>query len=83
VTKHHSDRPFFYIVVVDEDNHAFSVEGPMTDDTRMTDAVHAAQGRGRQVRCFTTSDQSSAVNWGKEMGLALRESIALTPGDLE
>jgi hypothetical protein len=83
VTKRRSNRQSFYLVIIDEDVHAFSVEGPMTDDTKLTDAVCAAQERGRHVRCFTTSDPSSAMNWGKERGLTLRESVALPAADLD
>jgi hypothetical protein len=82
VSKRLSNRQYFYLVIIDEDIHAFSVVGPMTDDTKLTDAVCEAQERGRHVRCFTTSDPSSGMNWGKERGLTLRESIALRAGDL-
>lgn len=83
MTKRHFNRQSFYLVIIDEDVHAFSVEGPITDDTKLTDAVCAAQERGRHVRCFTSLDASSAMNWGKEGGLTLRESIALPAADLD
>lgn len=43
----------FLLVVVDHDQKIFSVEGPMTDDTRWNSAVVSAQQSGRQVNCHT------------------------------
>lgn len=43
----------FLLLVVDHDKKEFTVEGPMTDDTKWNDAVVAAQDTGRQVNCHT------------------------------
>ena len=44
-------RERFFLIVRDDDKRAFSVEGPMTDDTDWTTAVVREQSKGRQVRC--------------------------------
>jgi hypothetical protein len=44
----------FLLVVVDEDEGAFCVEGPMRDDRPWNSRVCAAQDAGRRVRCFTS-----------------------------
>jgi hypothetical protein len=56
----------FYLIITDRDNGTFSVEGPMTDDTRWNHAVVVAQKSGRQVRCSEASGLSAeeiARNW--------------------
>jgi hypothetical protein len=62
----------FYLVIVDDDRHLFSVQGPMSDDTSWNNRVYQAQERGRPIRCYTpgrgqTRDQ--VVNGAKNMGL--------------
>lgn len=42
----------FFLVIVDDDRHLFSVEGPMSDDTGWINRVTEAQERGRRVRCY-------------------------------
>ena len=52
----------FFLAVIDEDNRIFTIEGPMTDDTRWNDAVCRAQSAGRSVRCFTAeSDPKQSI----------------------
>ena len=56
----------FYLIITDQDNGTFSVEGPMTDDRLWNHAVVVAQKSGRQVRCSTASGSSAedtARNW--------------------
>jgi hypothetical protein len=43
----------FFLVVVDRDQQVFSIHGPMQDDRRWNEACVAAQGKGRNVNCFT------------------------------
>jgi len=62
----------FYLVIVDDDRHLFSVEGPMSDDTGWINRIDKAQERGRPVRCYDagrgqTRDQ--VVNGARNMGL--------------
>ncbi len=49
----------FYLIVTDQDQKTFSVEGPMTDDRVWNHAVVAAQRSGRRVRCSTASGPSA------------------------
>lgn len=61
------DGPF-YLIVSDNDNESFSVEGPMIDDRQWNHAVVAAQRTGRRVRCSTVSGPSAedaARDWGQ------------------
>ena len=44
----------YYVIVVDHDNKAFDVLGPMHDDSAVTSDVSKGQERGRQVNCFAT-----------------------------
>ncbi len=56
----------FYLIITDQDNGTFSVEGPMTDDRQWNHAVVLAQKSGRQVRCSPASGSSAedtARNW--------------------
>jgi hypothetical protein len=43
----------FYMVIIDEDNHTFSVVGPLLDDRGVTNSVCELQQAGRNVRCFS------------------------------
>jgi hypothetical protein len=43
----------FLLVIVDDDQHAFSVVGPMSDDTDWNNRVCAAQDRRGGVRIYT------------------------------
>ena len=45
----------FLLVVKDEDEKVFSVEGPMQDDRAWMERIVAAQDAGRAVRCFTAA----------------------------
>jgi hypothetical protein len=59
------DGPF-YLIVSDNDNETFSVEGPMTDDRQWNHAVVGAQKSGRRVRCSTvngSSAEDAARDW--------------------
>ena len=46
----------FLLVVTDRDKNIFTVEGPMSDDTRWIEAVCAAQDAGRRVNCHTPGE---------------------------
>jgi hypothetical protein len=43
----------FLLVVTDRDRGEFTIEGPMSDDTRWNSVVVDAQRAGRQVNCHT------------------------------
>ena len=43
----------FYLAVVDNDAHVFSIVGPMSDDRSWNKRVCDAQEKGRSVRCYT------------------------------
>lgn len=65
----------FYLIVVDGDQGTFTVEGPMTDDTRWTHAVYLAQQSGRNVRCSSAqypSADAAAADWLRHYGHARR-----------
>jgi hypothetical protein len=49
----------FWLVVVDDEQKTFTIEGPMIDDTRWNEAVCTAQEGGRSVRCYSAPIQSS------------------------
>lgn len=51
----------FVLVVTDHDQRTFSVEGPMTDDTRWNSAVVRAQESGRQVNCCNGGSDRAAA----------------------
>ena len=56
----------FYLIIIDEDNRTFSVEGPMTDDRLWNHSIVVAQKSGRQVSCSTASGfsaEDAARNW--------------------
>jgi len=56
----------FYLVIVDDDQRIFTVEGPMTDDTHWTHSVYLAQKAGRNVRCSSAEHPSAdhaAAEW--------------------
>jgi hypothetical protein len=77
--KRRAIRPFL-IVVIDEDQRLFSIEGPMTDDTSLNAAICRARDEGRAVRCFTTqSDRNDAIAYQERQGLKFAESIPLPP----
>ena len=62
----------FILVVTDRDHGTFSIEGPMTDDTRWNDAVCVAQKTGRQINCHTAGPgtrEQVAVRVAKELKL--------------
>jgi hypothetical protein len=63
--------PPFFLVVVDRNQKTFSVEGPMTDDTRWNSAVCRAQEAGREVNCFTSHTancEQAAAEYAAEYG---------------
>jgi hypothetical protein len=67
----------FYFIVVDDDTGAFTVEGPMADDTQWTHAVHLAQEAGRRVRCSSAeypSADAAAADWLRAYGGTQRPS---------
>lgn len=72
----------FLFVIVDEDQATYSVHGPMSDDTRWTDAVWAAQQRGRTVRCFTTRVEAELAPWSHQHRLSRVNETELPWGDL-
>ena len=45
-------KNYFLLVIRDDDNRTFSIEGPMWDDRPWNKAVVQAQEQGREVRCF-------------------------------
>ena len=49
----------FLLVILDHDNKAFSIEGPMEDDKPLTDALIAAQDRGRSVTFLKPAHQAT------------------------
>ena len=49
----------FWLVVVDDEQKAFTIEGPMIDDTLWNEAVVSTQQDGRSVRCYSAPIQSS------------------------
>jgi len=58
----------FFIIVRDGDKNLFSVDGPTSDDTRITNSVIKAQEQGRQINCHTVSGASAdavANTYGK------------------
>lgn len=75
----------FFLVVVDADRQAFSVEGPMRDDTPWVAAVCRSQASGRDVTCSTwhgasadhVAQQRQSLYGGKrlEPGSIVRPSL--------
>jgi hypothetical protein len=62
----------FLLVIVDDDQHAFSVVGPMTDDTNWNNRVCDAQAKGRQVRCHApgrSQTREQIIDYFQESGL--------------
>jgi hypothetical protein len=53
----------WWVLVTDSDKNLFSLRGPMSDDTELTNEVAAAQGRGQKVTCSTipASEDASAI----------------------
>lgn len=59
---HHAEFPprssvtlmiaLFYMVIEDEDNGSFTVEGPLTDDRWWINRLSALRQAGRHVRCY-------------------------------
>jgi hypothetical protein len=49
------------MVIADHDKREFSVEGPMVDDTRWTNAVANAINRGQRVTCSTAEQSTKAA----------------------
>ncbi|ELV8552504.1 hypothetical protein QNE49_000114 [Vibrio fluvialis] len=49
----------FFVIVKDLDKGTFSVEGPMTDDTKIINQVCEIQDSGRRVFCETTNAYKS------------------------
>lgn len=69
--------PPFLLVIVDEDNRTFTVEGPMVDDTRWNEAVGDARTAGRNVLCFIAHSHASAAAHANSQGLRFREPGAI------
>jgi len=49
----------FWLVIRDDDQKEFLVEGPMTNDDPWNKAVFQAQKRGRSVRCSSSSIENN------------------------
>lgn len=60
----------FVMVIADHAKKEFSVEGPMTDDTRWNKAIVAANVAGRNVNCSTTeaSVEQAAADYVSQFG---------------
>jgi hypothetical protein len=48
----------FWFVVLDDDRKEFWIDGPMTNDEALNNAVRRAQEQGRSVRCRSASVDS-------------------------
>jgi len=60
-----------FILVVNRTSKVFSVHGPMSDDTHITERVATAQVCGTDIRCQTpATDKSEAVSWAEGEGLS-------------
>ncbi|TIX86209.1 MAG: hypothetical protein E5V21_01740 [Mesorhizobium sp.] len=60
----------FVMVIADHDKKEFSVEGPMTDDTRWNKAIAAVNKGGRNINCSTTeaSVERAAADHASQYG---------------
>ena len=54
------DRPF-YLIVIDEDRGAFSVEGPMTDDRPWQSAARKARNHRHRIVCGPTGEDRDGL----------------------
>ncbi len=74
----------FCLVVVDRDQKTFSVEGPMTDDTRWVSAVSRVQEAGREVNCSSSNtvnlDQVAAEYAATYGFLRVAQGTIVKPG---
>jgi hypothetical protein len=62
----------FLLVIVDDDQHAFSVLGPMSDDTDWNNRVCEAQSKGREVRCHAperSQTRQQIIDYFQKSGL--------------
>jgi hypothetical protein len=48
----------FLLFVIDWDRQEFTIEGPMTDDTRWLRAVDDGRNTGRRISCFVLGEAS-------------------------
>ena len=59
----------FVVIVTDKEANTFSVEGPVSDDTKWGNAVCDAQKQGRRVTCDVpngiTSVEVAAAQYGR------------------
>ena len=64
-----SSKGPFVVIVTDKEANTFSVEGPISDDTRWGNAVCDAQKQGRRVNCHVptgiTSIEVAAAQYGR------------------
>jgi hypothetical protein len=68
----------FFLVIVDDDRHVFSVVGPLTDDTNWNKRVCDAQDQGRGVRCYTpgpSQTREQVIQGAQQMGLQLASNV--------
>ncbi len=49
----------FFLILVDHDKRVFNVVGPISDDTDWTHRIDELQKVGRNVNCFSSSDNKS------------------------
>lgn len=67
----------FFIIVADSDKKIFSVLGPMTDDTKITEEVVLCQERGQNVNCHTPgrgqSREQIIDNYSRQFGFTYSE----------
>src|ERR1051326_4422813 len=70
-----------FLAIINEEQAAVSLEGPMSDDTAWIDAVYAAQRKGRAVRCCRLGDdREAAIMWFSERRWTLVDSMAVLRG---
>ncbi len=67
----------FYVVVKDNEKRTFSISGPMSDDTRITNQVCEEQDKGRNINCFST-DEGRTMD---EVRLAVEKQLGLKYSD--
>jgi len=71
-----------HLLVIDDDQNKFTLEGPMIDDTPWHDAVRAARAAGRNLRCFLTKhSREITIRYQEGQGKTLypRGSIIAPP----
>jgi hypothetical protein len=56
-----TETAHFFLIIVDEDQGFFCVEGPMTDDRPWKDSALNARNQGRKVTCGPTGPDRDAL----------------------